>query len=1227
MEARLDALDAAAVGLLEPLIAAMSFAADPSGTADTAGAGQGSANGGEPVYGIVPQDWRRELAQALEQLCQAAAALELSGLTQTARLLAVHLAEVAAQGGGSVSPDVTQEILHDHHAALELALAEGWVSDAIAFCSGQLASDDSANLVGRLRDWPGLGGQLSAERASALAMSLRADAHRIAQATRSSLPPATSPDVQPEPPAQPQPADPGPGTQAAIQAAIQARNGTESETPSLTIGADELQMLAEAARLLEDEFTDALAGGADPAAFSLIGDALERYGRALAHVGLTDVSRALSDWQQNIDALARQPEAFTATHRRLLAALAAQWEAVFSDPSAPRAQEAIAVLADVHWPQPLADAPALAARRMLSAMHVVGTRRVQAVGQPIDTDAWSLEIPEDADPSVVNHLLRELPLLSAAFSLAIERAHDGARDELAEAQRIAHTLKGAANTVGVRGIATLTHQLEDLLQLLEIDTAGDRPAALSTEAGEVLSRAADCLADMSDAVVEGGSAPAQLQDVHHAIGDWISRLAGGGERVTGADGTAATEIVTASPADAPAGSGVGADGGAGTAESGPVDGADTGRTPPAQVVDATEGAPGHRRQTDDGHLVPAARADDEIAESASDSGLREAHEAGQTEWLRVPASLIGRLLDLAGEASILLAQSQEQANEVDRVRTMLVGATDQLQDLSSELERLVDLRGSMLGERRTREDFDPLELDEHSDLQMVARRIAETGADARLIEGQFGAGLGTLSDLHARLERLQVDLRETALRTRTTTVGTAVPRWMRTVRQSARMAQREAVLRVFGEEAEIDAPLLQELVGPIGHLLRNAVDHGIEDPLVRESLGKPRQGSIELHFLRDGSDLVIECADDGAGLDFHAIRAQALALGLIDSADTPAEEMLARLVLLPEFSTRDQVTQLSGRGIGLDVVGQTLRGLHGTVTLTSDPGQGTRVSLRLPVRLLTLPVVIVRSAGHVLGLSVRGVAHIAEERDADMLALQRIVRLEDVLGLPEDSFVAPADGDAPARVVFEVCMPDDTRIGVRVPDPGQPRNLVVRSLAAVPPVIPGFEGAAVLGDGAVAPVYDLPRLLGQRVDGLAAPALHAGGARPPVCLVVDDSVSVRRMMEQFVRDLGCEAVSAGDGIEALDCARRQAPAIVLVDLEMPRMNGIDFVRALRAEEATETVPVVMITSRSSDKHRGAALAAGVDVFLTKPYTEDVLAAHIADLLQKGDSLAADVGWQ
>ncbi len=1182
---RLDALDAAAVGLLEPLIVAMPF----EGGAAMPG-GEGAPTQAPPEEGGAGiGDWRARLAQALDRLSLAALPLELAGLAQTATLLAERLREPPL-GPREPAADAASGVLRDSDAALELALAEGWVGDAIAFCSGELGSDESASLVGRLRDWPGIDAQLTPERASTLAMRLRADAQRIAQATRASLPAqAQAADAPPAGPHVAVPTDAAPGAPAATQAP--QLDATATGTPpfdaaameappldaaALPIGVDELQMLAEAAAQLDEEFGEALAGGVDFESFAQIGDAIERYASAIAYVGLVPVGDALFAWHGNLERLAREPQRFGQAHRSLLAKLPSLWAALFEAPSADGARRALAPLADAAWPSPVAPAKLDAARRAFASIVKVGTRRVSAPEAEIDDEALSLEIPPDADREVVDNLLRELPALSAAFSVAIERAQAGSRDDLAQAQRIAHTLKGSANTVGVRAIASLTHRLEDLLQLLD----GVDDAPLAPDLADVLSDAADCLAEMSEAVAGLGEPPARAREVHRSIGEWIARLleeSGGEAQPAGGEAAATRATPFASQA---------------TPSALPET---AGETRPPRV----EPAPSQATQP---------RIDDERpAEPAADAAAQE--------WLRVPASLIERLLAFANEASILLSQAQEQAVEVDRVRATLVGGTDQLQDLSSELERLVDMRGSMLGERRERDDFDPLELDEHNDLQMVSRRIAESGADGRLIEQQLGRSVAALRGSLSQLERLQADLREAALQTRTVRAETVVPRWTRTVRQAARMAMREAALQVEGADVEIDAQLLQALVEPIGHLLRNAVDHGIEPPDERERLGKPRAGRVSLRFARDGGDLVVECADDGRGLDLPAIRARAIAGGLIAPDEALSDSALARLALLPGFSTRERATQLSGRGIGLDVVERVAREQRGSVAIDTQRGRGTSVRLRLPVRLAAMPVVVVRSATHVIGLSVREVERIVSFDADDADVGSRVVRLEDALGLPEDAFAGETAGEPRVNVVLQVRMPEGETIGVRVPEPGQPRNVVLRPLAAFVGPIPGFEGATVLGDGAVAPVYDLPRLLAEREGGRAAPALRAARAALPVCLVVDDSVSVRRMMEQFVRDLGYEPDSAGDGVEALERVRRRVPSIVLVDLEMPRMNGVEFVRALRADEATRDVPVVMITSRSSEKHRALAHDAGVDVFLTKPYTEDALASHITALLQ------------
>jgi len=1170
-DARLDALDAAAVGLLEPLIGATD---EMAGAALPGLAGSGAV---PAAASVAPAGWRTGLAAALDRLAEAATELALNGLGEVVNLLRAHL----------LGP------VHPEDAALELASAEGWVSDAIAFCGGQLGADESAGLIGRLRDWPGLSEHVTDELAAAVAARLRQDAHRIATATLA--------DLAPDAPAGDLPADDA--EDAGLRLA-----GPHGQPAALAVGADELAMLAEAAGQLDEEFAALLddgdgaghesAGGPRSNDVDLVeslelgADAVERYASAVGYVGLAPVAAALTTLSRNLLALSRNLVRFEAAHRILLRRLAPAWSRLFSQPSTEHASEALALLADPAWPVPAEARLLEESRRAFDALTTVATRRVAAGGRPIDERDLSLEIPADADRNVVDNLLQELPALSNQFSECIERIRDGSGEATAAAQRIAHTLKGSANTVGVRGIAALTHLLEDLLQLLE-GLGGE----LSEDLVDLLADAADCLAEMSEAVAGLGPAPTTALETLKRVRAWIDRLL---------DDPAAA---LASPAGRAPIVGVAAPG-----EMEPEAAGETMATPEPSLPEAVPPVPAEP--------VSAAPRPEPSPERAEADGAR-ATEAVQ-EWLRVPASLIERLLAFADEASILLSQAQEQALEVDRVRATLRGGTDQLQDLAGELERLVDVRGLALSERRDRGDFDALELDEYDDLHMVSRRIAESGADGRLIEQQLGGNVTALRDSLARLERIQADLREAALQTRTVRVETVAPRWSRTVRQAARMSGHQASLRIEGEATEVDAPMLQALVEPIAHLLRNAVDHGIEAPARRRALGKPDAGDIVLEFAHEGPDLVVTCTDDGGGLDLPAIRERALALGLLD-ADQPADDAaLARLVLAPGFSTRTSATQLSGRGIGLDVVNQAVREQRGSLDIETTPGKGTRIRLRLPARLAAVPVIVVRSASHVLALSVRGVETIlgAECIETDEAGVRRcragettmpLVRIEDALGLPDDAFAPPSGVEPGAPALLQVVAVSGERVAVLVPEPGQTRNVIVRALAGFLPPLPGIEGAAVLGDGAVAPVIDLPQLLLARHDAraIALPALEPHAA--PVCLIVDDSVSVRRSMELFARDLGYEVDSAADGIDALEHLARRVPSLVLVDLEMPRMNGVELVRALRERPDTRAVPVIMITSRSSDKHRRLALEAGVDVFLTKPYTEDDLAQHMARL--------------
>jgi chemosensory pili system protein ChpA (sensor histidine kinase/response regulator) len=528
--------------------------------------------------------------------------------------------------------------------------------------------------------------------------------------------------------------------------------------------------------------------------------------------------------------------------------------------------------------------------------------------------------------------------------------------------------------------------------------------------------------------------------------------------------------------------------------------------------------------------------------------------------------------------------------------------------------------------------FDALEMDQYNELHMLSRRIVESDADSREFTRTFEREVNGLRDLLAEKDRVQLEIQRKILRTRMVEVGSIAPRLQRSVRQTARVLGRAVELDLQGADTLVDRQLLQRLLDPLMHLLRNAVDHGIEPTDERVAAGKPQTGTITLRFEAQGANLVVTCRDDGRGLDLGAIRSKALRAGLLAPAAVLTEDQALRLILLPGFSTREQATQISGRGLGLDVAHRTVVDLRGTLEIQSSPGQGAHFDMVFPVQLSSTQVMITRSPRHMLAISVRGVEQIlpvGQELDlhADGSMTYRLpgvsfdvplraLRLEVLLGLPPRAFAQPGAMEA------VMIVRDDNRLrhALVVPELRDSRNVVVKPLNPIIPREPGVDGATILGDGSVAMVLDLPDLLrGHGAAGMPlAPAVPQGAAVPePLrCLVVDDSVSVRQSMEQLMHDAGYEVSSARDGLDALGMVQRHRPDILLVDLEMPRMNGLELTTALRNDPATRSLPIVMITSRFTDKHHQLAMEAGVDAFLTKPYSEDHLLGVMERLLMK-----------
>jgi len=1122
----------------------------------------------EPSLQDAPQQLAARLATAIGHCARTAESLGLRSLNYLSTLVVPYL-HGQARGG-------------DWAQARERI--EGWIGDVIAFCAGQLPAAEVGQLVLaplRWREFPIVPEQFVA----LITGRLRHDEQMIAAAATGDypwsmpIPEGTPADAEASQPA------PEPSEMTPEPAIAEEQSGRTSvrRRPSLSGQAsraarDEFLMLAEAAEALADEL-----GGAD--ALQHAQDLLGNLAGATEFIGVEALAAAIGVARDALDAWAAHPAPADERAAAEIREFARHLSAYLRSPSSESAHALCALLASPDWPVGLAPEAVDELAQALASVELAASRQVAAPVAEIDEDDLSLEIPADTDMSTVDNLLRELPALSAQFSEDIERGLQGARDRLLQAQRIAHTLKGAANTVGVRGVATLTHRLEDLLQLLARDEA-PIPEGLA----EQLAAAADCLGEMTDAVAGVGEPPQDSRDVCNGLAAWIARLlspdqeqaleppaAGEGERSAA---PAAESVVLAAAPPAPA----------------------------ATEVEAAEAA----------------------TEAVADEEARD-----RAAMLRVPATLVDRMLELAGEASMLLAQAQEQLAQVGETRSTFRLGAERMQDLAAELERLVDVRGVSLGGRGRNAEFDALELDEFNELHTVSRRIAEAGADGHLLGRQLDRQVGALTEVAGQLERVQTELRDAVMRTRTVPVSSIAARLGRALRQAARMAAKQASLSLDGEAIGVDAQLLQTLIDPLAHLLRNAVDHGVESPQERAALGKPPEGRIRLAFNRVGRSLRISCRDDGRGLDTEAIRARAVELGLVAEHEPLRESDLARAIMHPGFTTRRSATQLSGRGIGLDIVRQAVAALRGTIDVRSFPGAGTEIVIEVPEPMASQPVAVARSPSLALALSIRGVEQLVSPEglirdEAGVLRFPygdgfiAAEHLDERLGLSAGYFerelaarasaqpAGASPGSEQRSVAAIVTRDDGEKVALITPELGQTRSVVVRPLPGWMPRIDAIEGATVLGDGAVAPVIDLPTLLSRPRDAHRPAPLAAAESRSlPLCLVVDDSVSVRRAMEAFMRDLGFAVEEAADGVEALALVERRVPDLAIIDLEMPRMNGIELAATLRSHERTHGIGLIMITSRYSEKHRAMALDAGIDVFMTKPYTEDELAASVA----------------
>jgi chemosensory pili system protein ChpA (sensor histidine kinase/response regulator) len=831
---------------------------------------------------------------------------------------------------------------------------------------------------------------------------------------------------------------------------------------------------------------------------------------------------------------------------------------------------------------------------------------------------------EEFDHEIANIYSEEATELleSAQASLSVWNKDRQDKQPVAELQRQLHTLKGGARMAGIIAMGDLSHELETLV--LQIDGGA---VAGNDHAHAVMQASLDELSRMRD-LVSAGRLPGNARDLIAQIRGLANQP--GTIPAAAAPASAAPAAVPSAPAaPVPAATAATAVPQAPTPALAPVQA-------PAPAVRVAAALPVANVPSPERAPETAAANEDASALEMSSAPIlpgREAAPVERVEMARVDADLLDTMLNNAGEVSIFRARLDQQVNSIDfnlaELARTVTRLKEQLRGLEIETEAQVLHRHHDIEPRR--DDFDPLELDRYSALQQFSRALAETSGDVASIQGLLETLTREAQSLLTQQARVITELQNSLMRTRMVPFQRHVQRLTRLVRQAANDTGKRAELAVQGAAAELDRQMLERMVAPLEHMLRNSVVHGIEAPDRRALLGKPDMGRISISLERDGAEIVIVVADDGAGINVKLIREKAVALRLIDAHAKLTDEEAVQLILEPGFSTAGHVTQAAGRGVGMDVVATEVKKLGGGLFIDSTYGKGSRFTIRLPFTLAISQALIVRVAEETYALplaTVEGVVRLPRNivarhlgKDAPLFEYggqkYRFQHLGSFVGLGATRL---PDLDVSMSVVLiragehSTALVTDELVGSR--------EIVVKSLGPQISAIRGIAGATILGDGRVVLILDMGSLV--RSEWRARPTetvVLDQRDRRTFALVVDDSITVRRVTQRLLERNGMRVLTAKDGVDAVSLLQENLPDIILLDIEMPRMDGYEVAAHVRNDPRLKHIPIVMITSRVSEKHRARAIELGVDDYLGKPYQESQLLDAIEPLVNRRSAVA------
>jgi chemosensory pili system protein ChpA (sensor histidine kinase/response regulator) len=858
---------------------------------------------------------------------------------------------------------------------------------------------------------------------------------------------------------------------------------------------------------------------------------------------------------------------------------------------------------------PAAPTPAAAPLTGLAQAELKPLGDLPSSGKPVATQRASLaDVDDDIDavdavdaelfPIFQEEGQELLPQLAARLRDWSRRPGDPSL--AAACMRTLHTLKGGARLAGAMRLGELAHRLEASIEHL-------------LARGNAQARDIDPLLERADILVATFEALGQ-EDAHAPALDGLAAPTQDAlDRLEGQPAPAGGDVATA----------------AGLPESGAARHADEGAAaePLASDVGAAA-APGEAGGRD-----AAAPTDDidwsrfvHAPAAAVAAADRPTHAASQSA-VRVRGPLLDRMVSQAGEVSITRSRIE---SEVTQLKGSLADLTENLERLRGqlrdiELQAETQISSRMEAAKAAAEQFDPLEFDRYTRFQELTRMMAESVNDVATVQRTLQRTLEATEDELAAQARLTRDLQDDLLRTRMVEFEGLSERLYRVVRLAAKETGKQVRLDIVGGSIEVDRGVLDRMTGAFEHLLRNCITHGIESPEERAAAGKDPTGTITVALSQEGNEVGVEFRDDGQGLDLARIRERAVAQGLIQPDAELSDAELANLIFTPGFSTAESVTELAGRGIGMDVVKSEVNSMGGRIETATAPGQGTSFKLVLPLTTAVTQVVLLRCAEAVVAVPstlVETVLRAQPEQVARAFETGTFNVGDQALpffwlgALLQLGERAAATGrTVPVMVIRSA----QQRIVIHVDEVLGNQEVVVKNLGPQLSRMPGLAGMTLLGSGTPTLIYNpvaLATLYGEAARAamhapqaaLPAPAAEAPAA--PLVLVVDDSLTVRRVTQRLLLREGMRVALAKDGLEALERLAEERPDVVLSDIEMPRMDGFDLVRNMRGDPRWHDLPVIMITSRIAQKHRDHAAELGVNHYLGKPYSEEDLMALI-----------------